>query len=314
MRSLIALRRHRPGRPSRRDPAPSRLAFRMQRLWLTPGFWRLLRVGLPLCLIVLPVTAYLADDGRRAAIGAAAGDLRRQIQERPEFMVTAVAVEGASAPVGRAVRALVEPALPASSFTLDLAALRATVAAVDAVATADLRIRPGGILQIEITERRPAILLRRAAGLEMLDATGHRVATLLDRAARPDLAVIAGAGARDAVPEALAVLAAAAPLAGRVRGLVRRGERRWDLVLDRGQRILLPAEAPEAAVARVIVLDAAADLFGRTVGDVDMRNGQRPTLRPLPAPSVAADPAGGEAGAPDNLQSLSATVVKVSQP
>lgn len=278
MRPLTAPRR-RAEPPLRRDPAPSRLAYKLERLWLRPGFRRLLRLGLPLCLTVLPALAYLSDDARRAALGAGLADLRRQIQERPEFMVTGVAVEGASAPVARAVEALIAPALPASSFTLDLEGLRATIAAIDAVATAELRVRPGGILQARIEERRPVILWRHAAGLEMLDVTGHRVATLLDRAARPDLAVIAGEGARDGVTEALEILAAARPLQSRIRGLVRRGERRWDLVLDRDQRILLPAEAPEVAVARVIALDGAEDLLGRDVAVVDMRNGQRPTLR-----------------------------------
>jgi hypothetical protein len=42
------------------------------------------------------------------------------------------------------------------------------------------------------------------------------------------------------VPEALALVAAARPAVPRLRGLVRMGERRWDLVLDRDQRILLP--------------------------------------------------------------------------
>lgn len=278
MRPLTAPRR-RVEPPLRRDPAPSRLAYKLERLWLRPGFRRLLRLGLPLCLTVLPVMAYLSDDARRAALATGLADLRRQIQERPEFMVTGVAVEGASAPVARAVEALIATALPASSFTLDLEGLRATIAAIDAVATVDLRVRPGGILQARIEERRPVILWRHAAGLEMLDVTGHRVATLLDRAARPDLAVIAGEGAEDGVAEALAILAAASPLQSRIRGLVRRGERRWDLVLDRDQRILLPAEAPQVAVARVIALDGAEDLLGRDVAVVDMRNGQRPTLR-----------------------------------
>ena len=33
--------------PPRRDPAPTRLAYRMNRLWLTPLFRAMLHVGLP---------------------------------------------------------------------------------------------------------------------------------------------------------------------------------------------------------------------------------------------------------------------------
>ena len=42
---------------------------------------------------------------------------------------------------------------------------------------------------------------------------------------------------RKTVPEALEILHSTGGLAPRVRGLVRMGQRRWDLVLDRGQII-----------------------------------------------------------------------------
>jgi cell division protein FtsQ len=64
-----------------------------------------------------------------------------------------------------------------------------------------------------------------------------------------------------------------------LRGLVRVGERRWDVVLDRDQRILLPEADPVPALERVIALDEATELLARDVAVVDMRNPSRPTLR-----------------------------------
>lgn len=113
----------------------------------------------------------------------------------------------------------------------------------------------------------------------MLDATGAHVDDLLRRADRPDLPLIAGDGADEKVPEALAIFAAARPLGKRLRGLVRMGERRWDVVLDRGQRILLPEADPVRALERVIALGEAQDLLERDVTVVDMRLGDRPTIR-----------------------------------
>ena len=99
------------------------------------------------------------------------------------------------------------------------------------------------------------------------------------RAERLDLPLIAGDGAQTHIAEALALFRDAKPIAERVRGLVRMGERRWDLVLDRDQRILLPSESLVAALDRVIVLHQARDMLDRDVAVVDMRNGNRPTLR-----------------------------------
>ena len=60
---------------------------------------------------------------------------------------------------------------------------------------------------------------------------------------------------------------------------MRVGERRWDVVLDRDQRILLPTEAPVRALERVIALSEAQDMLERDVAVIDMRLADRPTLR-----------------------------------
>lgn len=266
-------------RPPRRDPAPSRLAYRLQRLWLTPFVRALTRIGLPVFAVVLGLGIWLGDEGRRADLVASYEDIKLSIQNRPEFMVGLLKIEGASPEVDAAIRAMLPVQLPASSFAIDLDAFRAMIRRLDAVADVGLMIRPGGVLEAAVTERVPAILWRAPTGLEMLDATGHRVATLIAREARPDLALIAGVGADRAVPEALAVLAAAVPILPRARGLVRVGERRWDLVLERDQRILLPEQNPVRAIERVLALDAAEDILDRDFTHLDMRNETRPTIR-----------------------------------
>lgn len=267
------------GRLDKRDPAPSRLSYRIERLWLTPLFRLGIRVGVPLVLAFAVGALWLADSGRRDAIRLAYERVLTSIQERPEFMVTMMAVDGASEPVDRAIRSMLPVELPVSSFQLDLEAMRATIEQIDAVASAELHVRKGGVLQITVVERQPEILWRSAYGLEMLDRTGHRVATLLDRSARPELPVIAGDGADGQVDEALRLFAAAGPLGPRVRGLIRIGERRWDVVLDRDQRILLPEDDPVTALQRVAALDSAQDMMARDLTIVDMRNPARPTVR-----------------------------------
>lgn len=272
-------------RREKRDPAPSRLSYKIERLWLTPLFRLGIRVGVPFVLAFSVGALWLSDAGRRDAIRLAYENVRTSIQERPEFMVTMMAVDGASGPVDRAIRKMLPVALPVSSFQLDLEAMRATIEQIDAVASADLHVRKRGVLQITVTERKPEILWRSAYGLEMLDRTGHRVATLLDRSARPELPVIAGAGAQEHVDEALQLFAAAGPLGPRVRGLVRMGERRWDVVMDRDQRVLLPEDDPVSALQRVAALDAAQDLMSRNLTMMDMRNPARPTVRLAPSPT-----------------------------
>ena len=262
-----------------RDPAPSRLAYRMNRLMLTPRFRTFLRYGLPV-LIVASIGAFWASDtDRREGASDRIAELRRQIQERPEFMVRMMAVEDVTETVAVDIRSILAIDFPQSSFDLDLDAIRAAVETLDAVESAAVQIRGGGVLSIDVTERVPAIIWREAEGLSLLDRDGHRVSTVAMRSDRSDLPLIVGQGAHDAVPEALNLIALSAPIAPRLRGLLRVGERRWDLVLDRDQRIQLPESDPTTALKKVIALDGAQDLLARDIAAIDFRNPRRPVLR-----------------------------------
>lgn len=269
-----------PPRPvARPDPAPSRWSYRMQRLMLTPLFRTTLRVGVPMLAAFAGATIWFSDEARRDQFNATITDMRAAIEERPEFMVKVMAVDGASEEITEDIHEILPVEFPVSSFHLDLAHMRDTIAGLDAVEKVNLRIKPGGTLHVQVTERVPEVVWRSPLGPELLDAGGFRVAPLRSRTERRDLPVIAGEGADAAVDEALQLFAAAGPLVVRMRGLERIGARRWDVVLDRDQRILLPPENPVQALERVIAMDRAMDLLERDLAVVDLRLTSRPTIR-----------------------------------
>ena len=270
-----------------RDPAPSRLAYRMNRLMLTPAFRRFLRYGLPVLIVASVVLIWGSDEARRQDAVDRIAELRRQIEERPEFMVRMMAIERASPPVAVEIRSVLPLDFPVSSFDLDLDELQKSVETIDAVAAASVRIRQGGVLEVSVEERQPAVIWRSAEKLELLDRTGHTVAPLAARTDRPDLPLIAGEGAKDHVAEALRLIALAGPVEGRLRGLLRVGERRWDIVLDRDLRVQLPENDPVTALQKVMALDAAQDLLARDISVVDFRNPARPVVRLTPSAIAA---------------------------
>lgn len=263
----------------RADPSPSRLRYRLERMRLTPGYRRLTRLGLPVLIVAGLAAGYLHDADRRADIADRIAEIRRQIETRPEFMVHLLELDGASAGVQEDIHEIFPYDLPASSFDLDMAAIREMIEGLPAVARADLRIRQGGVLRIAVTERVPVALWRTRHGFEVLDISGAAIATVETRATHSGLPVLAGTGADREVAQALEVLATARALKRPLRGLVRMGERRWDVVLGDGRRVKLPEHAPVRAMERVIVLDKASDLLERDLVSIDMRLGTRPTVR-----------------------------------
>lgn len=264
---------------ARPDPAPSRWSYRYQRVMLTPLYRKLLRIGIPFCLTFGIATAYLSDAKVQQSLVTGYLDLRQQVQSRPEFMVKLLAVEGASDVVAEDIRMTFPYALPLSSFDMDLDAVRIAVEEIPAVKAAAVRLRQGGVLDVQVTERQPAALLRTTSGLMVVDTEGVVIDIASVRAAHPGLPVLTGDAAERSVPEALEIVAASGPLAQRMRGLVRMNARRWDVVLEGDLRILLPEVGAVRALERVIVLDQAQDMLERDIAAVDMRLPERPTLR-----------------------------------
>lgn len=276
MRSLI--RRTSPDALPR-DPAPSRMGYRYQRMMLTPGFRGTVRIGVPILLILIIAGSWYSKPENRAALAATIEETKQSFQERPQFMVQSMNVVGGDLAVLTEVAALLPSEFPVSSFDLDLEKIRADIEALDPIKSASVRVGQGGALDVQLNPRVPVALWRDGTVLRLIDADGVQSGEIMARADRLDLPLIAGDGAEDNIAEALRLFAAAGPLIDRVRGLVRMGERRWDMVLDREQRILLPSENPVAALDRVIALNDAQDMLSRDVAVVDMRNTKRPTLR-----------------------------------
>jgi cell division protein FtsQ len=266
-----------PKRPH--DPAPSRTSYRIQRLWLTPLFRALLRTGVPVLSVLAVGAWYVSDAARIDDAKDRVSEMRASIEHRPEFMVNLMRIEDVSVEVAEDIREITAVDFPISSFDLNLDEMRVRIEELDAVAQVDLSVRTGGVLEIEVIERVGEIIWRGREALELLDGNGHRVAALSSRGAHVELPLIAGDGADRAVPEAMALFQIAAPIKARVRGLLRVGERRWDLILDRNQRIMLPDIGAAAALERVLALNDINALLDRDLIAIDLRDERRPTLR-----------------------------------
>lgn len=285
MRSLI--RRHplerkaaqQPKLRAPRDPAPSKWNYRYQRWMLTPGVKTALRVGTPLALIALAATIWVSHDGNRDMVVAKYTEVKASLQQRPEFVMTEFNVTGADAQTTADIEGILPVEFPVSSFDVDMVELRNIVEQLYAIKSARLRVGEDGALDVDVTPRVPVAVWRDHNTLRLIDADGIIAGIIEDRAERRDLPLIAGDGAFENIDEALTLFKTAGPIRGRVRGLVRMGERRWDMVLDRGQRLLLPDANPITALDRMIVLNDAQDMLDRDVAVVDMRNPKRAVLR-----------------------------------
>ena len=261
------------------DPSPSLIRYRFERLWLKPSVRQLVRLWLPLGIAGLVIFAASNNDTIRDFVHVKSTQMYETLAARPELQVTQVAFPDVSDDLQQQILTVTGLNFPVSSLELDVVELKRAVETLDAVETAKVQVLGGGTLEILTVERDPVVVWRDGDVLRLVDNEGRRVADIARRSARGDLPLIVGLGAERVVDEAMSIVQVANPISGRVRGLVRVGERRWDLILDRGQTIMLPEFGAVSALRRVIALHQAEDLLNRDVRVVDMRNGERPVLR-----------------------------------
>ena len=265
-------------------PGPSRIVYRLRRAWAKGWVRRTVRMAVPLGLLGLVVWQGAQDQRLRAAISSEAEALMASLSQRPEFAVRGIAVAGATPELELLVReAIVLPA-EASSLNVDLGRVKTSVEAIGAVASADVVLDPQGTLRVHVRERIAELLWRDAGDrLWLVDREGVAIAVAVTRAGYPDLPLLLGEGGTAAAAEALDLYQTAPDIMRRLRAFVRVGERRWDLVLDRDLRILLPELAPAEALSHIAALHYGEEILDRDLVAIDMRQPARPTFRLSPA-------------------------------
>ena len=263
----------------KRDPAPSRLGYKFSRWMLSPFIKKSVFFGMPLIILLLPVFIFLKDQNNKNLVEEIVLDFYRKIIERPEFMLSALSIQGSSDSLNAEIREILGLNFPISSFDLDLADLRNKVLSLSPVETAEVRLEGSSILHVKVKEKVPALLLKDDTGIHVLNKNGDYIRPLLSTEYGSKLPVITGEGAQKAAAEAFILFSALYDKLDEVRGLVLVGGRRWNIVLKSGQVIMLPEKKSEQAVQKILILDKAEKILSRDIAVLDFRLPYRITLR-----------------------------------
>jgi cell division protein FtsQ len=163
---------------------------------------------------------------------------------------------------------------------VDLNELRSELLALNWVKDARVSRQLPDTLVIDIVEREPHAVLRRADRLMLIDATGAELEPISAEAASGML-VISGEGAQGRVGDLADLLDAAPALRPQVKAAEWIGNRRWDLTFVTDQRLALPEGESRSAAALISFAraDGVHRLIGGEVVRFDMRNAPRMYMR-----------------------------------
>jgi cell division protein FtsQ len=163
---------------------------------------------------------------------------------------------------------------------VDLDGTRAEIKKLPWIADARVSRRLPDTLVVDIVERIPAAIWQYKHRLVLIDQGGVEIGPVDDRA-MPDLPVVVGPGANKHAVELAQLIAAAPSLKPLVTAAIWQGERRWDIVFQSGERLLLPEGREEAAKALTDFSreDRRAGLLGKNIVSIDMRDPSRMVYR-----------------------------------
>lgn len=163
---------------------------------------------------------------------------------------------------------------------VDLDVLREDLLGLSWVKDARVSRQLPDTLVVDIVERTPHAVLRKADRLVLIDATGAELEPVSAAAAKGRL-VVSGPGAARQVPALSRLLDAAPALKPQVKEAEWIGNRRWNVTFKTGQVLALPQGEKLAATALVSFarLDGVNRLLGGKVAIFDMRAPERIYMR-----------------------------------
>lgn len=161
---------------------------------------------------------------------------------------------------------------------LDANAARLNVLELPWVESAEIRKIYPNTIQVTLNEREAYAVWQSDEGLALIDAQGDKIVPY--RAGRhAQLPLIVGRGAEVEGKDFIAQVASYPQLADKVRAYVRVADRRWDLLLDNGVRVMLPETDVAAALVKVNQMDQIKQILSRDIASLDMRLDDRMTVR-----------------------------------
>ncbi len=132
-------------------------------------------------------------------------------------------------------------------------------------------------MRISVVEREPYAVWQHDGVMDIVDHTG-RVIVPFKGGIVQGLPLIVGRGAQNSAKMFFQALSIYPKLYSRVRAFVRVGDRRWDLVLDNGVRVMLPEQGALERISSLIETDTAQNLLSRDILTVDLRLADRITV------------------------------------
>jgi len=241
---------------------------------------RIFSVGAIFTTVLYGITAggYITDTGSPLY------NVQGQIAAYFGYAAKEIRISGLERQSPKAVLRAINVVSDASLIGFDAGQARSKLYGLDWVKKAKVRRLYPNQLEIEIVERRPFAIWQRDGEFYVIDKFGAAF-TSIDAREVKNLLVVTGEGAHKKVFDLVNHLEAHLRLKSQIVAAGRIGNRRWNLYLKNGLKVMLPADGTSENLAtglvRLMELDRDVGIFEKAVAGVDLRFDDRVLILPL---------------------------------
>ena len=262
-------------------PRPSKIRYRLERVWLR--LWlRKLILYLSLILVFstfcLLIFVYSND---WIKLKDYKNYFKNNIFERPELSVSKLEIKTTNLDLINQINAILKLSFPINSIKLDINHIQKIINQIDSVESSNVRIKDSGVLLVEVIERKPVAVYRENDDLALIDLKGYKINNIFSRNDRKDLPLIVGTEGNYQVKEALEIYQLLSIYLDEIRGLIRIGERRWDIIFKNNKRIKLPEKYPKRSLRKFLSSEKNYLISSNDFVIIDLRFTNKIILRKL---------------------------------
>ena len=205
--------------------------------------------------------------------------LKNYIFERPELSVSKLEIKTANLDLINQINAILKLSFPINSINLDINNLQKIINKIDSVESSNVRINDSGVLLVEVIERKPVAVYREQDELSLIDIKGYKITNIFSRSDRKDLPLIVGTEGNYQIKEALEIYQLLSDNINEIRGLIRIGKRRWDIIFKNNKRIKLPEKNPKRLLRKFLSSDKSYLISSNNFSIIDLRFTNKIILR-----------------------------------
>lgn len=260
-------------------PRPSKIRYRLERVWLRLWFMKLtLYLSLTLVFLIFCLFIYVYSSDW-IKLKEYKNHLKNYIFERPELSVSKLEIKTANLDLVNQINAILKLSFPINSINLDINNLQKIINKIDSVESSNIRINDSGVLLVEVIERKPVAVYREQDELSLIDIKGYKITNIFSRSDRKDLPLIVGTEGNYQVKEALEIYQLLSANINEIRGLIRIGKRRWDIIFKNNKRIKLPEKNPKRLLRKFLSSDKSYLISSNNFSIIDLRFTNKIILR-----------------------------------